>query len=155
MKKYAYKFTPLNIVLFCLGILIAVVCVVLNVKRLMDVAAAEITGTYDYISPILAIGIGGAGIVILSSAIFSSCYIIKDDKLVTRWGVIRIEIKISDVTRTTVFRSSKKLVVHYNTSDYTVINIDEALFEDFCDALKSKNDKIFYCLDTENTGEKK
>ncbi len=154
MKKYSYKFTPLNIVLFCLGILAAVACIALNVKRLLEIAAAAISGTYDYISAILAIAIGAAGMVVLIPLIVRSEYVVTNDKLITRWGVIASEIKLSDITRVTVYRSSQKLVVSYNAKDYAVINIDKDLFENFCDELKAKNDKIFYCLNTENSGEK-
>lgn len=153
MKKYSYKFTPLNIVFFCLGILAAVACIALNVRRLLEISAAETSGTYDYISAILAIVIGAAGMIILIPAIGCSKYIITNDKLITRWGIIASEIKLSDITRVTVYRTSLKLVVSYNAKEYAVINIDKNLFENFCDELKAKNDKIFYCLNTENSGE--
>lgn len=154
MKKYSYKFTTLQIVLFCLGILAAVVCITLNVIRLLEISVAETSGTYDYISAILAIVVGVVGIVVLIPMLACSKYIITNDKLITRWGIITSEIKISDITRVTIYRASQKLVVSYDAKySSSVINIDKDLFENFCDELKAKNDKIFYCLNTENSGE--
>mgnify|MGYP006928592207 FL=1 len=61
---------------------------------------------------------------------------------------------MKEITRVTLFRNTKKLVVYYGqTTDYIAINIDEKDFDAFVDALKEKNNKIFYALDAENDGE--
>ena len=68
-------------------------------------------------------------------------------------GFIKTKIKMSTITRVTLFRYTSRLVVYYNQSDYVAINIAETAYDSFVDALKEFNNKIFYAIDTENSGE--
>lgn len=154
MKKYSYKFTKTMIVAFIAGILVAVACIALNAKRFYDLLNSDTASAYNYVSAGLAIVVGLAGIVILIALIFSSYYTVDDKYLTTKWGLIKSQIAIKQITRVTLYRASKKLVVSYNKEEFTVICIEESMYDDFADFLKSKNSCIFYGLNSEDSGEK-
>lgn len=154
MKKFGYKFTTITIIVLIAGLCAAAVCLALNVKRFIDLCAAEIQVPKDYATTCLSAVIGLAGIVVIIPVLCSSAYEIDDKNLTVRTGFIKSKIKIKEITRVTLFRCTKKLVVYYGTAtDYIAINIDEKDFDAFVDALKEKNSKIFYALDSENDGE--
>lgn len=153
MKKFAYKFSKTGIAVLIIGLICAVVCVALNIMRLVRLLNSEVSGVKDYATTSLSILIGVAGIIVIIPVIASSAYQVDKDNLTTRMGLIKTKIKISAITRVTLFRYTSKLVVYYNQSDYVAINIAETDYDSFVDALKEINSKIFYAIDTENSGE--
>ncbi len=154
MKKFAYKFTKLNTVLSFVFLFLAFGCLAANVKRIIDISGAEEATLQNFLSCGLAALVGLIGMVVIIPVIASSSYEVTDKAFVKRMGIIKTSIPLDKITRVTLFRNTKCLVVYYNQSDFVNVSIDEKDFDAFIDALKEGNSKIFYCLDSENSGEK-
>jgi len=153
MKKFNYKFTKLLFILLLIGLLIAVLCLGLNVKRIIEIVKANDLIAKNIMSAGLAALVGLIGIIVIVPVFFSSRYEITNTDLITRRGIIVTKIKINTITRITFFRATKKLVLYYNQSDYVVIVIDEKDYNDFVDAIKEQNKKVFYAIETERSDE--
>lgn len=153
MKKFSYKFTKTNVVLMLLFLILSFGCLAANVKRIIDLSAAEESTLTNFLSCGLAALIGLAGMIVIIPVSLSSYYCVKDKTFEKHMGIIKTSVPIEKITRLTLFRNTKSLVVYYNQSDYFNISVDEKEFDDLIDALKEKNNKIFYCLDSENDGE--
>lgn len=153
MKKFAYKFSKVGIAFLIIGFICAIVCIALNIIRLVRLLNSDVSGIKDYATTSLSVLIGVVGVIALIPVFVSSEYQVDKDNLTTKMGLIKTKIKMSTITRVTLFRYTSKLVVYYNQSDYIAINIAETAYDSFVDALKEFNNKIFYAIDTENSGE--
>lgn len=153
MKKFNYKFTKLLFILLILGLLIAVLCLGLNIKRIIEIVKANDLVIQNIASAGLAALVGLIGIIVIVPVFFSSRYEITNTDLITRRGIIVTKIKLNTITRITFFRVTKKLVLYYNQADYVVIVIDEKDYNDFVDAIKEHNKKVFYAIETERSDE--
>lgn len=153
-KQFKYKLTKLLWILFIAGLLIAGACVFLNVKRFIGLLQTNDKETYNYISSILSSVVGFLAFVFIPPAMFSSKYVITDKQLLACWGLVKNRFEINDITTITHFRKTEKLVVYFADDSYTVIIISPEEFNDFANALKEVNNKIFYQLNTEDSGEK-
>lgn len=147
MKKFSYKFSKFGLVVLIIGLVSAALCATLNIIRLINLLQSDIAATKDFASTGLSIAIGLAGIIIIIPVLASSAYELDNNNLATRMGIIKTKIKMSAITRVTLFKTSSKLVVFYNQSDYVAINIAPESFDEFIDALKSYNKKILYAID--------
>ena len=151
-QKFEYKLTPILWTLFIAGLIAAGVCVYLNITRFIALLSAEDAGTYNFIGALLSAAIGLAAFVFIIPAMFASNYIVTKDHLISKWGLVKNKYEVKEITRVTHFRVTNKLVVFFEDESYTTINIMPEKYEEFIDALKNANKKIFYQLDSENKG---
>lgn len=140
MKKFTFKYTKTIWALIAILLIISLVgtgTCVFNLITLWDLGAKNIV-TYSILIVV--------NLLLLSFCvclIFFKSYTIDDERLSTRFGMLKFKVKLSDITEVTVFEKQKKLVVYFLEAKYTVIIIDEEDFDDFCDALKEKNPSIY------------
>ncbi|MBQ7407788.1 MAG: hypothetical protein IJW13_00725 [Clostridia bacterium] len=154
MKKFSYKFTNTIKILFVIGLIVALLCIVVNAKRFYELLHFEEAIPYNFISAALPILIGVLAFVFIIPAITSSCYIIDGDTLISKWGLVKSKTSAFDIERVTHFRKTDKLVVSLKDQTYFVICIKSEEYDSFVDCLKQANKKIFFALNTENDGEK-
>lgn len=147
MKKFNYKFSKFGLTVLIIGLVSAALCATLNIIRLINLLKSDISAAKDFASTGLSIAIGLVGVIIIIPVLASSAYELDADYLTTRTGFIKTKIKMSAITRVTLFKNSSKLAVFYNQSDYVAINIAPDSADDFIDALKSYNKKILYSID--------
>ncbi len=79
------------------------------------------------------------------------CYTVKGSTLYCNFGVVKTSYDIKDVVCITHFKKSDKLVVYFKDAKYTVIVIDNKLYDDFIATLREINPSIAY--DTRIDGE--
>ncbi len=78
-------------------------------------------------------------------SVFCSKYEIADGVLIKRIGFFVEKITVDEITEIKKFKAQNALVV-YTESEYSVISINERLYDDFTDALKEVNPKISYLI---------
>lgn len=124
-----------------LAILVVATGLVLNVRNFLEYIPFNTIKAVTYgIITILDLAL----LVFLTALIVYPYYVFDDIYLKIRLGVFIRKIKLSDITKVTVFKKSKKLVVYFNTTDYTVILINERKYQLFIDQLRAFNHNIFY-----------
>ncbi len=151
---FKYKFTKIFYVLFVAGILLATLCIGMNIRRFILLLSTSDASATNYIASALSVIIGILAFIFIIPAMISSKYQIKNCELLTKWGLITNKTKIKSITQITFFRISEKLVIYYDDDTYSNVCIDKNEFDDFVKALREANSKIFYSLDTENQGKK-
>ena len=153
-QKFNYKFTTATVLLVIGGIILAVACVMLNVDRLLKLIKTDISTLSNYLSVALAILVGTLGIVFISAFLLCSNYTVTDTHLISRWGIIVSKYELKNATRITHFRVSEKLVFFYDEDNFINVCIEKQRFDEFANAIRKVNPKVFYALDSENKGEK-
>lgn len=146
--EFKYKFTKVFYALFIIGILLATWCIYANIKRFILLLNANDGTATNYVASVMCVLIGVLAYVFIIPSMFSSKYQIKDNQLITRWGLIVNKIPTKNITTVTKFRLTEKLVIYYNDDTYSNICIEKEEYEAFVDALKQSNKKIFYSLNT-------
>ncbi len=140
MKKFTFKYTKTIWSLIAILLIISLIGTgtgIFNLVTLWDLGAKNIV-TYSILTVV--------NLLLLAFCvclIFFKSYTIDDERLSTRFGMLKFKVKLSDVTEVTIFEKQQKLVVYFSGGKYTVIVIDEKEFDDFCDALKEKNPSIY------------
>ncbi len=153
-KTFKYKLTPILWTLFIAGLILAAGCVYLNVVRFINLKGENDSGIYNYIGSILSAVVGILAFVFIPPAMFSSKYVVTDDRLFSYWGLVKNTFEIKEITTVTHFRKSDKMAIYFSDQSYIAINIDPKEFDDFANALKSVNKNVFYQLNTEDSGAK-
>ena len=139
MKKFPYKFTTTIKVVFTLFFILAIGVIALNVVKFIK---DEFRDTYSYVTLISCVSIAIFSIVIAISLIFASYFMIDDENLTLRWGILKNTIKISTITKLVKAETTNKLYVYYGDEEFMVVFIDPDIFDDFCAFMLTKNKNI-------------
>lgn len=149
-KKYKFKFSKIITLLGVLGVILAIVCISLNViKFVKNVKANVDAGIYDNASTIIAVLLSLLLIVILISAFISSYYKITDKAVILKWGFIKNTINIDEVKEIKFLTDSKKLQLVFEDESFFVIVVNDEWKQEFIDEFKQKFPKILYIQETE------
>jgi hypothetical protein len=133
-----------------LGIILAIVCISLNViKFVKNVNANVNAGIYENASTIIAVLLSLLLIVILISAFISSYYKITDKAVILKWGFIKNTINIDEVKEIKLLTDSKKLQLVFEDESFFVIVVNDEWKQEFVDEFKQKFPKILYIQETE------
>ena len=154
MNKYKYQLTPVLWVLFIVGLILAGCCIYFNLTRFIGLFGAQEASSYSYISSLLSTVIGVLAFIFIPPAMFASKYVITDEHLIAYWGIVKNKFDVKEITTVTHFRKTDKLVIYFSDQSFTTIIISPELFDKFAEDLKSKNKRIFYQLNVEDSGEK-
>ena len=150
-NKFKYKITPTLWALFIIGLILAGYCIYSNVMRFIDLLKITEVSSYSYIGTVICIFIGIGAFVFIPPAMFGSKYAISGKELILYWGIVKNKYDIKDITTATHFRTSNKLALTFSDESYIAINIAPEEFDNFVEALKSVNKKIFYSLNVEDS----
>lgn len=142
MKKFAFKFSPLTIVLLIIVALIFASAVATN---LYDAIVFSFETTRSALSLVVAL-VSAALLTITIAAIFHSKYVIKGKYLYFRFGFMFTKTDISDIVQLTEFKAQNKLVMYFKNEKYSIAVIDEKYYHAFYDALKKVNPEITYTV---------
>ncbi len=141
MEKFKYKFQKYVYFVLAGAILLAALCIILQTIRIVK---GNIEDTYGYVGAVTTIAIGVLIIVLVTSIMLSSCYVINEKNLVLKWGLLKNEIPLEKITGTIYNSDTKKLIIEYNEDNYMYINLSGVEPLDFVDALRKKNKKIAF-----------
>ncbi len=149
MKKYKYKFTPLMLSLLIGLIVLALVCLGINVYSIIKNISLNIAlSLTNYISYTITLLLSICAVVISICAIFNSYYKITDTEIVLKWGIIKNKFDLSIIKQVKLIPSAKKLELIFNDDSFFVVSTCEKWHEEFVDELKSKKPNISFIQDS-------
>ena len=149
MKKFRFKYAPSVWILLSLVLLLSVAGLIWNIFNLTSYLS--LSHTFKIVSSAIISIICLFLTAFVLSVLFYGNYIIKGDYLYTCFGFFKAKYKIKDIVCISLFKKSNKLVVYFLEQSYTVIVIDENLYDDFVLSLRKINQQIIY--DTKIDGE--
>lgn len=139
--KFKYGFKKYQYAVMAAVIVLSLAVIVLNVFRLVkygydpDKLLGQIT---SFIISVLII-------VLISSILISSYYEVTEKSFVLRWGILKNEIPVKDITKIVHNLTKDKIAVYYGAEDnFMVVSAAKIPVLDIVDALRSKNKKILY-----------
>lgn len=145
MVKFKYNFSKWFYIVAGVGSLVAIACIILNVIRYSSYIQKGIDlGFYDYLSLGFTLVLSLAFIAIVVSALISSNYVIMQDKVVLKWGVVRNTVKLNEVKEIKLCTDTLKLQFIFEDDSYFNIVIKNSEYESFVDEVKKVAPKIVY-----------
>lgn len=149
MKKFRFKYAPSVWILLSLVLLLSVAGLIWNVYNLLEFLS--LSNGFKVVSSIIISAICLFLTIFVLSVLLYGNYVIKGDYLYTYFGFFKAKYKIEDILCISLFKKSNKLVVYFSEQTYTVIVIEENLYDEFVLSLRKVNQKIIY--DTRIDGE--
>ena len=149
MKKFRFKYAPSVWVLLAIVLLLSVAGLIWNIFNLLEFLA--LNNSFKVVSSAIISIVCLFLTIFVLSVLFYGNYLIKGDFLYNNFGFFRSKFKVEDIVCISLFKKSNKLVTYFLDQTYTVIVIDENLYDDFVVSLRKVNQKIIY--DTRIDGE--
>ncbi len=149
MKKFRFKYAPSVWILLSIVLLLSVAGLIWNIFNFVEFLS--LSHTFKVFSSAIISLVCLFLTVFVLSVIFYGNYLIKGDFLFNNFGFFKSKLKIEDIVCISLFKKSNKLVAYFSDQTYTVIVIDENLYDVFVVSLRNVNTKIIY--DTRIDGE--
>lgn len=141
MKKFRFTYSIPVIILLVLSALLTALGIVFNVINVISYYNLSTIKTVIYVLTLL-VNIG-LFILVISLGV-NGCYVIKNQKLYSCFGLIKTKTDIFDVVSITYYKKTNKLVLFFKTAEYSSLLIAEKDYFSFVDQLKSINPSIIY-----------
>ena len=142
MKKFRFKYAPSVWALLIVVLLLSVGGLVWNIFNLVEFYSLK--NTFNLVSYAIIILITLLLTIFVLSVIFYGNYVIKGDFLCVYFGFFKTKYNIEDIVCISLFKKSNKLVAYFKDQTYTVIVIEESLYDDFVLSIRKLNQKIIY-----------
>ncbi len=144
MKKFNYTFTLTLKILIWSAIAVSIVGLMWNIFNLVEYFKLGTTKIVTYsIMVILNVFL----LAFTLSVLLFSRYQILNEYLICRIGFITSKCKIQDIVEITYFSDKNVLAVYFCNDKYNLISIKPENFQQFTDALREKNNKIYYNIE--------
>ncbi len=155
MKKFKYGFTRLLKIFICIGIVLAVAGIGLNIYFIFSKGLQHAERViFPILQYTLTFFVSIMLLVILISLLASSYYSIEGKTLTTSFGIIKSKYDISEIQTVILDRNTNKLSVFFGESSYIIIAINPDWYDDFTDALLEANPKIEFSINSETPKDK-
>ena len=141
MKKFKFKFSPLVWTLLFLVLALSIAGLGFNVFNLINYiprGAGKIVVYAVMIVLIIFLMVIDLSIIILGA------FVIDDEFLTARFGIIKTRLKVKDITSIILNKKTNKLVAYTKDDKYLVVVINESEYDDFVLYLRKKNKSILY-----------
>ena len=161
VKTYKFRFSPMMIAVFCIGIVLCAVCFALTSWQFVEFVIGvrgDISSVWEWIKYILLYFVSVFLSLLLIAMLIRSRYIITERRLITQFGIIFSKYEIKKIRSVCLVSGTKKLSVYFDDfkSRFITIVVKEEWYDDFIKTLTSINEKIeFDFTDPENNDRKK
>ena len=143
MKKFKYQLPTKTMLVMVLGIVVALACLVWNIIRLVNQISNKIEfEVYDYITYIIILIVVVGYIIVALGAIFNSYYLIENDSVILKWGILKNVIDLKEVVEIRLLVSNDRLELIFKDESYFVIATKREWYESFIDEIKKARPEI-------------
>lgn len=163
LKSYKFRFSPLMITVFSLGIILCALCFALTSWQFVEFVSGmrgDISSAWEWIKYLLLYFVSIFLAVLLIAMLARSRYMITDQLLITQFGIIYSKYEIKKIRSVALITGSKKLNVYFDDfkNRFITIVVKEEWYDDFIKTLTTVNEKIefdFTAPEEERGGKKK
>lgn len=160
VKTFKFKFSPLMIAVFSIGIVLCAACFALTTWQFINFLSGELNAADEWIKYTLLYFASVFLAILLSAMLIRSRYIITDKLLITQFGIIKSKYQIRKIRSVCLLNGSKKLNLYFDDfkTKYMTIVVKEEWYDEFVQALLARNESIefdFSSAEDEMNGKKK
>ena len=163
VKIYRFRFSPLMIAVFTLGIALCAACFGLTTWQFVGFVggtSGDITSVWEWIKYLMLYFVSIFLAVLLIAMLIRSRYILTNKQLITQFGVIVSKYEIKKIRSISLLGGSKKLNVYFDDfkNHFMTIVVKEEWYDDFIRTLTELNEHIefdFTSAEDELNGKKK
>ena len=163
VKIYKFRFSPLMITVFALGIALCAACFGLTTWQFIDFVGGtggDITSVWEWIKYLLLYFVSIVLAVLLIAMLIRSRYILTNKQLITQFGIIVSKYELKQIRSISLLGGSKKLNVYFDDfkNRFMTIVVKEEWYDDFIKTLTELNERIefdFTSAEDELNGKKK
>ncbi len=145
IKRYPFKFSPLMIVVFALGLALCAASLCLTTWNFIGFLQSDELGSiYSWIQYVLLYLFGGLFAVLILAMLIRSQYILTDRQLILQFGIIRSKYEISGICSVHLFKGMNKLAVYFDDfrTKYMMIVVKDSWYDDFVKTLLARKPSI-------------
>ena len=163
VKIYKFRFSPLMITVFTLGIVLCAACFALTSWQFVGFIGGklgDITSVWEWLKYLLLYFVSIFLAVLLIAMLIRSRYIITQKRLITQFGIIFSRYEIKKIRAIALLGGSKKLNVYFDDlkNHFITIVVKEEWYDDFIKTLTAINEDIefdFTSAEDEQSDKKK
>lgn len=139
--RFKYKFKKYAYMLMAAAILLAIAVIVINLLRIVKYGYDSSKLMSIIISCVLSVVI----MVLVVSMLVSSFYEVSEKSFTLRWGILKNEIPVKEITKVLHNPDKNTLSVFYGENDnFMVISAIDVNVLDIVDAIRKYNKKVIY-----------
>ncbi len=147
LKTYKFRFSPMMIAVFSVGIALCAACFALTSWQFIEFISGlrgDITSAWEWIKYLLLYFVSILLAVLLTAMLIRSRYMITEKHLVTQFGVIFSKYEIKKIRSVCLIGGTKKLNVYFDDfkNRFITIVVKEEWYDDFIETLTSINERI-------------
>lgn len=147
IKTYKFRFSPLMITVFALGIALCAACFALTSWQFIEFLGGkrgDMTLAWEWLKYLLLYIASVLLAVLLIAMLIRSRYMITEKHLVTQFGIIFSKYEIKKIRSVCLTVGTKKLNVYFDDfkNRFITIVVKEEWYDDFIGTLTSVNDRI-------------
>lgn len=147
IKTYKFRFSPLMIAVFAVGIALCAACFSLTSWQFIEFVRGirgDISSAWEWIKYLLLYFVSILLAVLLIAMLIRSRYSITEKYLVTQFGIIFSKYEIKKIRSVSLTSGTKKLNVYFDDfkNRFITIVVKEEWYDDFIRTLTSVNDRI-------------
>ena len=149
-KRYPFKFSPLMLGLFLLGLMLCFAGFGLTTWRFYNFLQDGGDSIYGWIQYVLLYFVSTFLAVLIIAMLIRSQYLITDKHLIMQFGIIRSKYELKTVYSVHLFKGSNKLAVYFDDfqTKYMVIVVKDSWYDDFVQTLLERNPSIGFSFST-------
>lgn len=152
--KFKYKFSTTVFIIFILMYVLAVVCFVWNLIRLINSLSSNVApDVYSVISAVMCLILPIVLTVFITAMIRSSHYIIGEKTLTVKFGFISDKYSISDMEGIIKNVKTDELSIIFKDESTLRVILDKSQFDEFSSELMKKDKNLNYG-ETDETSKK-
>ena len=147
VKIYKFRFSPLMITVFSVGIALCAACFALTSWQFIEFVGGirgDISSVWEWLKYLLLYFVSIFLALLLIAMLIRSRYMITQKRLITQFGIIFSKYEIKQIRSVALLNGSKKLNVYFDDfkNRFITIVVKEEWYSDFIQTLLSINEHI-------------
>ncbi len=151
-KKFKFVIKRHVIVMMIAAYFLCLLGLFLNILKVVNWKDLTLWG---WLSCILMLALCVLLIVFLTSAFIKAHYVITDDAVVAKYGLLKTKVRFKDIEEVIYKKKSDKLVIYYTGNCLLNVTINPNDYNEFVDSLKESCKDIKYSIDYEDVEDEK
>ncbi len=149
-KSFPFKFTPMMLVLFSVGLALCGIGFGLTLWRFLNFLKNDIGNVYRWIEYVLLFFVSLFLAALIISMFCRSRYVLTEKYLILQFGFIKQKYDLKSICSVHLFKGMNKIAVYFDSfkTKYAVIVVKDVWYDEFIKSLIECNPKIGFSFST-------